>query len=559
MIRKRQKQTIEEDCPPEGDRSPSDAELDRLIRLLPGYDPVATSGDCLFDYEAARLYIDFIEQCCTYTHGAKTGEPLLLEDWERALVANLFGWKRPDGTRRYREALLFVGRGNGKSELAAAIVCAVIYLDDEPAAQLYGAAAKRDQTHYIFDPVKAMILACPEMRALAEIFKNAIQAKGCTYKCVSRDATTEHGGSTHFAVIDELHAQPDRDLVDVLRTSTIKTTQGLLLYVTTSDFDRPESICNEKHDYACKVRDRVIEDPSFLPAVFEASRDDDWKDPAVWRKANPNLGVSIRESDLGKLCKDAENIPGFLNTFLRLHLNVRTQNDSRWLSLDDWRTSDAAGGDFSESLLDGGECWAGLDLSSTTDLSAFVCAFPAADGLYKLLCRFWCPEENARKREQRDRVPYPQWMREGWITATPGNVIDYDRIRADVLALAERFHIREIAADRWNATQIITQLSGDGLTIFPFGQGYKDMTAPSKELEKLITSGKLAARRNPVLQWMISNVACETDAAGNVKPSKAKSTERIDGVVALVMAIGRAMLRSDGLTSCYESQGLRTI
>ncbi len=292
--------------------------LDQIIQQLPGgYDPVATRGDCHFDYQAARTAIEFIEECCTFTQGAKAGEPFILEMWEKAIVGNVFGWKRPDGARRFREVLLFVARGNGKSELAAAIICAVLFLDEEPGAQCYSAAAKRDQTHFVFDPVRKMILACPEMKEQATVFKNSIVVKDRVYKCISREATSEHGGSTHFAVVDELHAQPDRDLVDVLYTSTIKRDNPLILYVTTSDFERPGSICNEKHDYGCKVRDGILQDASFLPAIFEAQLEDDWQAPATWRKANPNLGVSIKEADLAKLCQKAKDIPGFLNTFLR--------------------------------------------------------------------------------------------------------------------------------------------------------------------------------------------------------------------------------------------------
>ena len=513
-------------------------QLDSIIQQLPGFDPVATRGDCTFDYQAARIAIEFIEECCTFTQGAKAGQPFVLELWQKAIVANIFGWKRPDGTRRFREVLLFVGRGNGKSELAAAIICYVIFQDEEPGAQLYSAAAKRDQTHFIFDPVKKMIRACPQMDEWAQIFKNAIVVGDRAYKCISREATSEHGGSTHFAVVDELHAQPDRDLVDVLYTSTIKRRNPLLLYVTTSDFERPGSICNEKHDYACKVRDGIIKDPSFLPAIFETKLGDDWKSPETWKKANPNLGVSIRHEDLAKLAQKADDIPGFLNTFLRLHLNVRTQSDVRWLSLEQW---DAQDREIDAAELEGQPCYCGLDLSTTTDISAFVMVFPREDPKgFDVLCRFWVPEANAQKREQRDRVPYLQWIREGWITATPGSAIDYDRIRADINDLRERFNIQEIAADRWNGTQLMQQLDGDGFTIFAHGQGFRDMSAPAKELERAITAGKISAGGNPVLRWMISNVSIEQDAAGNIKPSKKKSTERIDGVVGLTMAIGRA-------------------
>lgn len=517
--------------------------IETIIRELPGFDPFATKGDCYFDHKQAIIAIQFIEECCTFTQGEKGGQPFVLERWQKAIVGNLFGWKRPDQTRRFREALLFLGRGNGKSELAAAIICYVLFMDNEPGSQLYSAASKRDQTHFIFDPVRKMIRACPQMNERASIYKNSIVVGDCAYKCISREATSEHGGSTHFAVIDELHAQPDRDLVDVLYTSTIKRRNPLLLYVSTSDFDRPGSICNEKHDYACKVRDGIIDDPSFLPAIFEAKLEDDWKSPDTWEKANPNMGVSIRREDLAKLAKKAEDIPGFLNTFLRLHLNVRTQSDVRWLSLDQW---DAFDEEIAAEDFEGQECFTGLDLSTTTDLSAFVMVFPREEPKgYDVLCRFWVPEENAQKREQRDRVPYLQWIREGWITATPGNSIDYDCIRSDINELQTRYNIRMIAADRWNATQLIGQLDQDGFEIVAFGQGYKDMSPAAKELERSIVAGEVCAGKNPVLRWMIGNVSIESDSAGNIKPSKRKSTERIDGVVALTMGVALATRQTE--------------
>jgi phage terminase large subunit-like protein len=533
-------------------------QLDQIIQQLPGYNPVATAGNCTFEHQAARDAIDFIQECCSFTQGAKAGEPFTLETWEKAIVANLFGWKRPDGARRFREALLFVARGNGKSELAAAITCAVLFLESEPGAQLYSAAAKRDQTHFIFDPVRKMIQACAEMNEKATVFKNSIVVGDRVYKTISREATSEHGGSTHFAVVDELHAQPDRDLVDVLYTSTIKRDNPLILYVTTSDFERPGSICNEKHLFGCKVRDGIIEDSAFLPAIYEATLQDDWKSPETWRKANPNLGISIKEADLAKLCQKAQDIPGFLNTFLRLHLNVRTQSDVRWLSLELFDRSEDAGS-FNPADLEGKPCWCGLDLSTTTDLSAFAMVFPREPSGYHALVKFWIPEERARQREKRDRVPYLQWIREGWIKATPGDSVDYDIIRADINELGKRYDIREIAADRWNCTQLIGQLDGDGFTIFAHGQGFRDMSAPAKELERAIIAQQIATGKNPVMRWMVSNCSIEEDAAGNIKPSKKKSTERIDGVVGLTMAIGRVTMQAGEYTSIYETENVKWV
>lgn len=383
-------------------------------------------------------------------------------------------------------------------------------------------------------------LAEPELASRSKVYTNAIvvESTGSVLKVISAEAYSKHGINAHGIIVDELHAQPDRELVDVLMTSTGARRQPLVIYITTADFDRP-SICNEKYDYATKVRDGIIEDPAFLPVIYEAKQDYDWTDPDVWARANPNLGISVSMEYLERECRRARETPSYENTFKRLHLNMKTQQDVRWLSMEAW---DACGKlKFEESSLEGERCFAGLDLSTTTDISAFVMVFPREDGQVAIIPRFWIPAESAEKRERRDRVPYTTWARQGFIEMTSGNVVDYDTIRTRINELKERFNIAEIAIDPWNATQLSVQLQGDGFEVVTFGQGFKDMTAPSKELEKLVMSNKLMHSGHPVLRWMASNVAVETDAAGNLKPSKKKSTERIDGIVAAVMGLGRAL------------------
>ena len=276
-----------------------------------------------------------------------------------------------------------------------------------------------------------MVLAEPELLARGRVFLNniVVEATGSELKVVSAEAYTKHGVNAHGVIIDELHAQPNRELVDVLTTSTGARRQPLIIYITTADFDR-ESICNEKYDYACKVRDGIIADPAFLPVIYEAQRDDDWTSPAVWARANPNLGVSVSREYLERECRRAQETPTYENTFKRLHLNLRTQQDVRWLSIEAW---DACGDEpVDESALDGQACFAGLDLSTTTDVSALALVFPDSDGTVAVVSRFWIPGDNAEKRERRDRVPYQTWCRQGLIDMTPGNVIDYERIRSAI-------------------------------------------------------------------------------------------------------------------------------
>ncbi len=528
-----------------------------ILEQIPDYDPYATAGDCKIDYKAAWDAINFFPKYLKHVKGEMAGQPFVLEPWEQAIVGNLFGWKRADGkTRRYREAFVFVPRKNGKTCLVAGLVLYVLFCDKEPGAEIYSAAADREQATLVFEQAKGMVLQSPALASRAKIYVKAItwEKVNGSYKAISAEANTKHGYNTHLAIIDELHAQPNRDLVDVLMTSTGARRQPLIIHITTSDYDR-ESICNEKYDYASKVRDGIFEDRSFLPVIYEASRDDDWTDPNVWARANPNLDVSISQEYLDRECRRAQESPTYENVFKRLHLNIRTEQDVRWLQMPKW---DACAGEVDPKVLEGQICYAGVDLSSTTDVTALVLAFPGEDGRYALLPFFWVPGENAHKRERADKVPYVTWARQGLVTLTDGNVVDYDRIRTTFGELNTKYNIKQIAIDRWCATHLITQLQGDGFDVVPFGQGYASMSAPTKEFEKLVLGGQLSHGGNPVLRAMASNVTVEQDAAGNLKPSKAKSTERIDGIVASIMALGVSMAAEVTCPSVYETRGVLT-
>jgi len=539
-----------------------------LLALIPGYDPFRDAGGCWFNDGLAQLAIDFFPECLRHVEGALAGQPFVLERWQKAIVGNLFGWQRKDEkgrtVRRYRESLVYVPRKSGKTPLAAGIALFVLFCDGEIGQQDFIAAGDREQAGMLFRQAKGMIEQEPYLADRCRIYGGSgssfasrsivVESENSYLRVVSADADTKHGGNTHLAVIDELHVQPNRDLVDVFQTSMASANrkQPLMLLITTADFMR-ESICNEKYDYACKVRDGIIADPSFLPVIYEAKPDDPWDDETVWAKANPNLNVSVSLDYLRRECQRAKEIAAYENTFRRLHLNQRTETDVRAIPMEKW---DAIQTEVSAGECEGRSCFAGLDLATTTDVAALVLLFPPQDstGPYFVLPFFWIPGEGARQRERRDRVPYETWGRQGYITLTTGDVIDYDVIRRDINELGQRFNILEIAADRWNATQIITQLDGDGFTVFPYGQGYASMTAPTKEMLGLVVAGRLVHGGNPVLRWMASNLATESDAAGNLKPSKKKSTERIDGMVATIMALGRAMVTPCG--SIYETQGM---
>ncbi|MBK8799617.1 MAG: terminase large subunit [Anaerolineales bacterium] len=483
----------------------------------------------------------FFERMLVHIEGPLVDQPFRLEGWQRTLVRELFGWKQPNGARRYRKLYLEVPRGNGKSTFAAGLALLLLAVDGEKSAKVYSAAAEKNQAAIVFETAKKMVAASKELGKRIKPFKNRTMTydeTGSEYIVLSADAYSKHGLNPHGIVFDELHAQPNRELYDVLNTAMGKRRQPLMIMITTAGYDR-NSVCWEQHEYARKVSEGIVDDPTFLPAIWAADKDDDWTSPETWRKANPNYGVSVREDFLQQECAVAMASPAYQNTFRRLYLNQWTQQESRWLDMARWDACNQALPDLA-----GRACYGGLDLASTTDIAAFVLAFPPVEDGEPLwlLPSFWIPEDNMRERSLRDRVPYDGWVRDGLVMATPGNVIDYGAIEAHINALREIYDIREVAYDRWGATQISQNLTGEGLTMVQMGQGYASMTAPTKELGRLVLSGKLAHGGNPVLRWMADNVTVEQDAAGNIKPSKSKSREKIDGIVAGTMALARATL-----------------
>lgn len=533
----------------------------KLLRRLPGYDPIATAGECWFDRDAAELAVNFFPDHLIHVKGdlARDSEPFKLAVWQKCIIANLFGWRRPDGTRRFREAFVMVARKNGKTTLCAGICLFMLFCDGEPGAEVYSTASDKDQAAIIYDIARRMVKPNPMLAQRGQVYKSpraiVYESRGSAFKPLSSEASTKYGYNAHCIVNDELHTHKDRELIDVLETSTGARRQPLIVHITTAGWGKAEhSIGWLKYDYACNVRDGVYQDPYFLPAIYEAPPEADWRRVSTWRLANPNYGVSVRRDYLRRECRKAIEMPSYENTFRRLHLDQWTEQDVRWLPVDKWQACKNAVA--LEELL-GRPCWGALDLSSTTDLTAFVLMFPLDDGRLHFIYFFFVPEDGAHKRERRDKVPYLTWARAGEIHLTPGNVIDYEMVKQRIHWAAESFDLREIALDRWNAAQLILQLEADALHPVPFGQGFASMAGPTKEFEKLILGGELSQDGNPVALWNVRNVATETDAAGNLKPSKKRSNERIDGVVASIMALGRYLVREEpeDPTSVYETRG----
>lgn len=507
-----------------------------------------------FDRAEANRVVRFFENRLVHVEGEKAGQPFILETWQKKLLRRAFGWKnRADGTRKYRTVYLEVPRKNGKSALASGVGLYLMYGDKEPGARVVSAAAEREQAAIVFDVARKMVEASPKLQEELRVFKSTIvyYKLGTNYKVISAEAYSKHGKNLHGIIFDELHAQPNRDLYDVLKTSTGARRQPMEWYLTTAGYDK-NSICWEVHDYAEKNNQGIINDESFLGVIYAAGVNDDWTKEETWRKANPNLGVSKKLDYMARECERAQRIPGYENTFKRLELNIWTEQDSRWLPIDVWDQNNLP---IEMKELVDQECFGGLDLSTTTDITALELVFPFVGDDYKILSFFWIPEENAKKRAEMDRVPYPDWIRQQFINSTPGNSIDYDYIRKFINDLAKTYRIREIQYDKWNATQITQQLEGDGLEMIPMTQGFSTLSAPSKELERLVTAKKLRHGGHPVLRWMAKNVAIIQNGDGQIRPSKKKSKERIDGIVALVMALDRVSRYTD-TTSVYQERGL---
>ena len=473
----------------------------------------------------------------THTKGAFARQTFNLRPWQRRIVRQLFR-KRRDGRRQYRTCLLMLPRKNGKTELAAAVALYGLLADGEAGAEVYSAAADRDQAGLVFGVAAQMIRNNPVLEAecyIVDSQKRIVHEQSASfYRAISAEAYSKHGFNASMVIYDELHAAPSRELYDVLSTSMGARAQPLLLVISTAGYDR-HSILWELYTHAQKVRERPALDPSFLPILYEAPVDADWTSRAVWKAANPALGDFRSLEEMQIAAARATEIPAQENNFRRLYLNQWTEQASRWIALTAW---DACLAPIDRAALRGRRCYVGMDLSSTRDLTAVVAVFPDGAGGCDVLMHGFIPQDRIRDRSVRDRVPYDEWTRAGYLTATPGPVVDYEAVRGVLLAWAAEFEIAQVAYDPWNATDLVSRLEKqDGIPCVPMRQGFASLSAPTKSLEKAVLARTLRHDGHPVLRWCVSNVAVESDPAGNLKPSKTISTERIDGVVALIMAV----------------------
>lgn len=519
-------------------------------------DEIAIDQGCYFDISAADRVRKFFAKFLRHSKGEWAGKPFELLDWQwEHCIAPLFGWKQANGTRRFRRAGWGLPKKNGKSTLASGISLYTLCGDDEPGAEVYSAAADRDQASIIYNEAAAMVEASPALSAYIEIVRSqkrmTFPRLNGAYKALSADVPTKEGLNIHCLLFDELHAQKTWDLWNTLRYGGAARKQPLLVWISTAGADK-QSLCGVQWQYALNVQTGHIIDIHFLPYIAAADDTDDWTQPETWEKANPSYGITLNPQDFAQDCKEAQQSAVQENSFKRYRLNLWTSQVTRWIQLSKW---DACYEDYSEDDLAGQPCRIGVDLASTTDIAAAVLVFKQGSR-YRIVPRFWVPRERLRVRELENLTRLDQWVHDGYITATDGDVIDYNVIRKDLGDLATRFKVEEVCIDPWNATQFATDLQGDGFPVTYVRTGFLSVSAATKEYEKLVLARELRHNANPVMDWMVNNIAVETDASGNLKPSKKKSSEKIDGAVATILALARFISQPKKKASKYETQTL---
>ena len=511
------------------------------------------------DEDAADFAVAFIESLC-HTKGTWAGKHFELIDWQEQIIRDIFGILKPNGYRQFNTAYVEIPKKQGKSELAAAVALLLTCGDGEERAEVYGCAADRNQAKIVFDVAVDMVKFCPALSRRVKILESQkkliYKPTNSSYQVLSADVANKHGFNTHGVIFDELHTQPNRKLYDVMTQGSGDARMQPLYFLITTAGNDTNSICYEIHQKAKDIEKGNKIDPTFYSVIYGADESEDWTDPKVWRKANPSLGITVAEEKVRAACESAKQNPGEENAFRQLRLNQWVKQSVRWMPMDKW---DLCAGKIREEELEGRVCYGGLDLSSTTDITAFSLVFPPRDDEeeYIILPYFWIPEDTLDLRVKRDHVPYDVWQRQGYLQTTEGNVVHYGYIEKFIEELGKKFNIREIAFDRWGAVQMVQNLENMGFTVVPFGQGFKDMSPPTKELMKLTLEKKLVHGGHPILRWNMDNVFIKTDPAGNIKADKEKSTEKIDGVVATIMALDRAIRCGSTMSeSVYDNRGI---
>ncbi|QQS08685.1 MAG: terminase large subunit [Phycisphaerales bacterium] len=520
-------------------------------------------AEAYFDKEQANRACQFFELFLTHTKGEWAGQPFIPHDWQRdQIIRPLFGWRRKsDGLRWYRRCDLWVPRKNGKSTLAAGVALYLLFGDEEAGAELYLLANDKEQASIVFREAARMVRACPDLNDRSQVFDSA-RTKSIVYpeqmsslQALSSLPQNKDGLNPSGVVFDEIHELRDFELWDKMTTGSATRRQPLTFVISTAGYDRHtvgwREYVQDKRILEGKSR---IEDR--LVVIYEAGPKDDWKQESTWKKANPGYGVTIKPREFRSLFNEALEDASKEAAFKRYFLNIWTGQKTGWLDVEDW---DKCAGQVDPAVMASLQAWLGLDLSKRSDLTALVSLFRQSEGGAKrfyVLPHFFVPEDNIDLKEKRDGVPYREWAKAGHVTLTPGNVVDYAAIREKILEdWARRFQIREVAYDPYNATQIANELTAAGMTCAEIIQTIKHVSPATMELKNLVLEGKISHGGNPVLRWMVENVAVISDVNGNERLTKKGSTSRIDGLAALVTALVRASV-ADVAPSVYEKRGV---
>lgn len=502
-----------------------------------------------FDAKAGLFAVNWIEKYCRHHKGEWKGRPLKLQWEQKWCIANLFGWKRPDKTRRFRKSWEEVPRKNGKTEKAAGKACFLFVGDNEPGAEVYTTATAKEQAAICHAAARGMVTQSPELRRFVRVPKKengnlVCETLGSKMQILSSDFGTLDGLSPHGDIRDEVHAWTDHELAGVLNTAMGSRRQPMTIEVTTAGVYNPDGVGWQHHDYATSILEQEFEDDRQFVFITAMDEKDDPFDPATWSKANPNLGVSLKLDYIADQANEAHRNPRALNDFLRLHLNQWTSVVTRWFNMDRWREcpSEALKLDELAAACGAGKvkCYGGIDLSRTTDLTAFVNVFIFENDDIGLLPRFWLPQARIDEELQRSgQSKFKGWVEAGFIVPTPGEVVDYGFVKKQIMDDYARFKHKEIAFDPYNATQATTELYGDGLPLVEVRQGPPSLSAACKHLERAVLQRKVRHGGNHVMTWNIGNAVARSDANGNIAPDKLRSKNKIDGVSATVTALSR--------------------
>ena len=506
--------------------------------------------------------IKLIPKYFHHTRGEWDGKPFKLLQWQIDFIHQVFGNLDEEGYRIYRKVYIEIGKKQGKSEFGALIALWLLLFDKENSAEVYSAAADRDQASICFNIAVRMIEQSPALSERCHIIKSrkTITSKknGGIYRVLSSEAYSKSGYSISGVIFDELWCQPNRNLYDILSEgSGAARRQPLTVYLTTAGWDR-ESICYEVHKYAKAVLDGTKIDPTFLPIIYTAD-EDDLESEESWKKANPALGEIIRWEDFRNDYQRAMSNPATENTFKRLRLNIWTDSQTRWLPTDIY-FSRAHGTAFNREDLKGRRCFGGLDLSSSLDLTAYSLCFPPVENgqPYKFLSRFYIPKDGMLERIRREEGDYRSWTKQGWVQATAGDVVDYTVIEADILKDSELYNIVKIGFDPYNSVQLVQRLMAAGLEMELFRQGFLTMSPAAKQFDQRMRNSELDMQRNPIMLWMAGNVEIVSDPAGNIKPMKPTKDGpgKIDGIISSIMSLSLSISNEPKFRSVYEDRGL---